>query len=159
MREVLIRYLLGELSPEEHDEVHARLQSSPELRQELARLRECFAAHQDDDELTGEGPPSGLASRQLEAGKGTKRPGPRSRVLVHYSGWTTDGEMFDSSVAKNQQATFPVARVIAGFSEGIQLMVVGEKRRLWIPEALAYRGQPGAPAGMLVFDVELIRID
>jgi anti-sigma-K factor RskA len=65
MREVLIRYLLGELSPEEHDEVHARLQSSPELRQELARLRECFAAHQDED-IADDGPPSGLASRVAE---------------------------------------------------------------------------------------------
>jgi hypothetical protein len=65
MREVLIRYLLGELSPEEHDEVHARLQSSPELRQELAHLRACFAAHQDD-ELAEDGPPSDLASRTAE---------------------------------------------------------------------------------------------
>ena len=66
MREVLIRYLLGELSPEEHDEVHARLQSSPELRQELARLRACFAAHQDEDLTDDGGPPSDLASRTAE---------------------------------------------------------------------------------------------
>jgi FKBP-type peptidyl-prolyl cis-trans isomerase len=103
--------------------------------------------------------PSGLASRQLEPGKGTKRPGPRSRVLVHYSGWTTDGKMFDSSVSRGEPIAFGLHQVIAGWTEGVQLMVEGEKRRLWIPEALAYRGQPGAPAGMLVFDVELIRID
>ena len=49
-------------------------------------------------------------------------------------------------------------QVIKGWTEAMQLMVEGEKRRLWIPEALAYRGLPGAPAGMLVFDVELLRI-
>ena len=53
---------------------------------------------------------------------------------------------------------FPLNRVIAGWTEGLQLMVAGEKRRLWIPEALAYKGQQGRPAGILVFDVELIRV-
>ena len=103
--------------------------------------------------------PSGLASRVLEAGTGTQHPGPRSRVLVHYSGWTTDGKMFDSSVTRGEPAEFPLGNVIAGWTEGLQLMVVGEKRRFWIPEDLAYKGQGGAPAGMLVFDVELIRIE
>jgi FKBP-type peptidyl-prolyl cis-trans isomerase len=102
---------------------------------------------------------SGLASRQLEAGTGTQHPGPRSRVLVHDSGWTTDGKMFDSSVSRGEPIAFGLYQVIPGWTEGVQLMVEGEKRRLWIPEALAYRGRPGAPAGMLVFDVELIRIE
>lgn len=102
---------------------------------------------------------SGLASRVLEAGTGTQRPGPRSRVLVHYSGWTTDGKMFDSSVSRGEPIAFGLYQVIPGWTEGVQLMVEGEKRRLWIPEALAYGGRPGAPAGMLVFDVELIRIE
>ena len=103
--------------------------------------------------------PSGLASRVLEPGTGTTHPTPRSRVLVHYTGWTTDGQMFDSSVARGEPIAFGLYQVIAGWTEGVQLMVEGEKRRLWIPEALAYRGQRGAPAGMLVFDVELIRIE
>jgi peptidylprolyl isomerase len=103
--------------------------------------------------------PSGLASRQLEAGTGTVHPGPRSRVLVHYSGWTTDGRMFDSSVSRGEPIAFGLYQVIPGWTEGVQLMVEGEKRRLWIPEPLAYGGRPGAPAGMLVFDVELIRIE
>ena len=81
-----------------------------------------------------------------------------STVTVHYSGWTTDGKLFDSSVVRGQPATFPLNRVIAGWTEGLQLMVVGEQRRLWIPEALAYKGAEGAPKGMLVFDVELIAI-
>jgi peptidylprolyl isomerase len=102
---------------------------------------------------------SGLASRVLEPGKGTKHPTARSRVLVHYSGWTTDGKMFDSSVSRGQPIAFGLYQVISGWTEGVQLMVEGEKRRFWIPESLAYRGQPGAPAGTLVFDVELIRIE
>jgi len=101
---------------------------------------------------------SGLASKVLEPGTGTDHPSATSRVTVHYTGWTTDGKMFDSSVTRGQPATFALNQVISGWTEGVQLMVVGEKRRFWIPEALAYQGQPGAPAGMLVFDVELIEI-
>ncbi len=77
--------------------------------------------------------PSGLASRQLEAGTGKQHPGPRSRVLVHYSGWTTDGQMFDSSVSRGEPIAFGLYQVIAGWTEGVQLMVEGEKRRFWIP--------------------------
>jgi peptidylprolyl isomerase len=77
---------------------------------------------------------------------------------VHYSGWTTDGKMFDSSVSRGQPARFRLDQVIPGWTEGLQLMVPGERRRLWIPQKLAYRGEPGKPAGMLVFDVELLQI-
>ena len=81
-------------------------------------------------------------------------------VTVHYSGWTTDGEMFDSSVMRGSPATFGLGQVIPGWTEGVQLMVEGEKRRFWIPAKLAYGENPqgGAPAGTLVFDVELIKI-
>jgi FKBP-type peptidyl-prolyl cis-trans isomerase len=102
---------------------------------------------------------SGLASRVLKPGAGTRHPGPTSRVRVHYSGWTTDGRMFDSSVARNEPISFGLNQVIAGWTEGVQAMVEGETRRLWIPETLAYRGAPGAPKGTLVFDVELIKIE
>jgi peptidylprolyl isomerase len=98
---------------------------------------------------------SGLASVVIKPGKGKTRPGRADLVTVHYSGWTTDGKMFDSSVARGQPATFPLDRVIAGWTEGVQLMVVGETRRFWIPESLAYRGTRD-PRGMLVFDVELL---
>ncbi len=101
---------------------------------------------------------SGLASRVLEAGTGTTHPTATSRVRVHYSGWTTDGEMFDSSVVRGQPAEFPLNGVIAGWTEGVQLMVEGETRRFWIPGELAYGNQPGRPNGMLVFDVQLISI-
>ncbi len=99
---------------------------------------------------------SGLAYKVLTKGKGGDKPKADSRVTVHYSGWTTDGKMFDSSVVRNRPATFPLGNVIKGWTEGLQLMTVGEKTRFWIPEELAYQGKPGKPAGMLVFDVELI---
>ncbi len=102
---------------------------------------------------------SGLATKVLQPGVGDKHPTASSTVTAHYSGWTTDGELFDSSVRRGEPVQFPLNRVIAGWTEGVQLMVAGEKRRFWIPEKLAYQGQPGAPAGMLVFDVELISID
>jgi peptidylprolyl isomerase len=99
---------------------------------------------------------SGLSSKVLTSGKGTAKPGPADIVTVHYTGWTTDGKMFDSSVGQPSPATFPLNRLIKGWGEGLQLMVAGEKRRFWIPQDLAYGGQPSRPAGMLVFDVELI---
>jgi peptidylprolyl isomerase len=101
---------------------------------------------------------SGLASKVITAGKGTAKPTAMSEVTVHYTGWTTDGQMFDSSVIRNEPSSFPLNRVIAGWTEGLQLMVAGEKRRFWIPANLAYgnSNRPGVPQGMLVFDVELI---
>ena len=68
--------------------------------------------------------------------------------------------MFDSSVARGEPVTFPLNGVIRGWTEGLAMMVVGEKRRLWIPAALAYGDRPraGAPSGDLVFDVELLDI-
>ncbi len=101
---------------------------------------------------------TGLASKVLVAGDGNVHPGAKSVVRVHYTGWTTDGKMFDSSVLRGEPATFGLNQVIAGWTEGVQLMVEGETRRFWIPEKLAYRGMPGAPAGMLVFDVSLLGI-
>jgi peptidylprolyl isomerase len=103
---------------------------------------------------------SGLASKVLQIGFSNVRPGPRSTVKVHYTGWTPDGKMFDSSVARGEPIEFPVTQVIPGWIEGVQLMVVGEKRRFWIPGHLAYDkiDMPGAPKGMLVFDIELLGV-
>jgi FKBP-type peptidyl-prolyl cis-trans isomerase len=101
---------------------------------------------------------SGLASKVLAAGSGTDHPLPTDLVKVHYTGWTTDGKMFDSSVSRDRPTVFPLNKVIAGWTEGVQLMVVGEKRRFWIPAKLAYEGRTDRPQGMLVFDVELLEI-
>jgi peptidylprolyl isomerase len=102
---------------------------------------------------------SGLASKVIMPGTGTAHPDKADLVTVHYTGWTTDGKMFDSSVVRKQPAKFGLDQVIKGWTEGLQLMVQGEKRRFWIPGNLAYGDpptRPGAPAGMLVFDVELL---
>ena len=102
--------------------------------------------------------PSGLASKVLRPGTGTRHPRPNSKVTVHYTGWTTDGKMFDSSIPRGEPATFSLNGVIRGWTQGVQMMVVGEKRRFWIPETLAYAGG-GGPQGMLVFDIELLQTD
>jgi len=104
---------------------------------------------------------SGLAYRVLKKGTGKEHPKETSRVTVHYTGWTPDGKMFDSSVTRGSPTTFPLNGVIKGWTEGVQLMVVGEKTRFWIPADLAYGDKPkrpGAPSGPLVFDVELLSI-
>jgi peptidylprolyl isomerase len=101
---------------------------------------------------------AGCQGRSTPADKPGRHPRTSDTIVVHYTGWTTDGKMFDSSVQRGQPAEFQVNRVIRGWTEGLQMMVEGEKRRLWIPEALAYQGQPDQPRGMLVFDVELIDI-
>ena len=104
---------------------------------------------------------SGLAYRFLKRGKGKDHPAADSTVEVHYSGWTPDGRLFDSSVQRGQPTRFPLTGVIKGWTEGVQLMVVGDKARFWIPGALAYGDTPsstGAPTGPLVFDIELLSI-
>tara|TARA_R110002096_G_scaffold171490_2_gene344378 strand:- start:14303 stop:15592 length:1290 start_codon:yes stop_codon:yes gene_type:complete len=101
---------------------------------------------------------TGLAYQVLTPGTGTEHPDAHDMVSVHYSGWTTDGKLFDSSVTRGRPAEFPLEGVIPGWTEGLQLMKVGEKTRFWIPENLAYAGKPNRPEGMLVFDVELLSI-
>jgi len=105
--------------------------------------------------------PSGLASKVLIVGLGSIHPTPKDTVTVHYTGWTADGKMFESTHSMGQPATFPVGQVIPGWTEGLQLMVVGEKRRFWIPGNLAYDtpgSDPSAPKGQLCFEIELLDI-
>jgi len=103
---------------------------------------------------------SGLAYKVLTPGTGKVKPKAEDTVEVHYTGWETNGRMFDSSVKRGQTASFPLNRVIKGWTEGVQLMVTGEKTRFWIPADMAYGEQSvgGRPAGMLVFDIELVSI-
>jgi peptidylprolyl isomerase len=103
--------------------------------------------------------PSGIASKILRVGISSIHPSPRSNVKMLFTGWTTDGQMFDTTAGTGAIGPFPLeGTLIPGLVEGLQLMVVGEKRRFWIPEKLAYSGQPGRPKGMLVFDVELVEV-
>jgi len=104
---------------------------------------------------------SGLVYKVLTKGTGTAHPTATSKVSVHYSGWSKDGKMFDSSVMRGEPTSFALNQVIKGWTEGVQLMVVGEKARFWIPADLAYGEKamrPGAPSGELVFDIELLAI-
>jgi peptidylprolyl isomerase len=102
--------------------------------------------------------PSGISYLVLRTGTGAAHPRKESRVTVHYTGWTTDGKMFDSSIMRGAAATFGLSEVIEGWTEGVQLMVEGEKTRFWIPARMAYQGQAGRPQGMLVFDIDLLAI-
>ena len=105
---------------------------------------------------------SGLQYEVLTEGTGPK-PSATSSVTVHYKGTLTDGKVFDSSYDRGQPATFPLNRVIKGWTEGLQLMSEGSKYRLTIPPSLGYgpAGIPGTipPNATLVFDVELIKIN
>jgi peptidylprolyl isomerase len=103
---------------------------------------------------------AGLSYKVLRPGTGTRHPTAFSKVTVHYSGWTTDGKLFDSSIARGAPATFDLGGgVIRGWTEGVPLMVEGERTRIWIPQDLAYKGEAGSPRGMLVFDIDLIKIE
>ena len=103
--------------------------------------------------------PKGVFYRVLKAGPGkAQHPGENDTVKVHYTGWTTDGRMFDSSVLRGDKSTFNLKAVVAGWTDGIPLMSPGDVFRFWIPEPLAYKGAAGKPKGMLVFDVELFEI-
>lgn len=103
---------------------------------------------------------SGIAYKVLKPGTGSIHPTATSTVTVQYTGWTTDGRMFDSSVARHEPLVMGLDEVIPGWTQGVQLMVIGEKCRFWIPGKLAYddSSRPGAPKGMLVFDIELLDI-
>ena len=103
---------------------------------------------------------TGLQYRLLKQGNGEKKPKATDTVRVHYSGWTSDGKMFDSSVLRDRKIEFALDRVIKGWTEGLQYMSIGDKYRFWIPGNLAYdlKPRPGAPKGDLVFDVELFDI-
>ena len=105
---------------------------------------------------------SGLQYEVLQAGSGTS-PKATDKVTVHYTGKNLDGSVFDSSVERGQPATFGLNQVIAGWTEGVQLMQPGAKYRFYIPSELAYgergAGSDIAPGATLIFDVELISVN
>lgn len=104
---------------------------------------------------------SGVAWVVLAKGTGVDEAGPEGRVLVHYTGWTRDGRMFDSSYQRSAPTMLPLDRTVPGFRDGVASMTKGEKRRIWIPAELAYGDRPaseGAPAGQLTFDIEVLDI-
>lgn len=105
---------------------------------------------------------SGLQYQMLEEGSGAQ-PTAASNVTVNYRGTTIDGQEFDSSYKRGTPATFPLNRVIAGWTEGLQLVKEGGKIRLFIPSNLAYGARQAGPAigpnSTLLFDVELLKVE
>ena len=133
---------------------------SIEIKDNLTIGREFLAENAKNDSVKQTA--SGLQYMVLKEGTGAK-PGPTDNVTVHYTGKLLDGTVFDSSVERGEPATFPLDRVIAGWTEGLQLMREGSKYRLFIPSELAY-GEKGSgdkilPNATLIFDVELIKVD
>ncbi len=102
---------------------------------------------------------SGLRFVVFSRGKNTSHPLSTTNVTVHYVGHTSDGKVFDSSVQRGEPATFELNNVIPGWREGVKLMTVGDSFRFWIEEKDAYRGAKDKPAGLLIFDVELIAME
>ncbi len=103
--------------------------------------------------------PSGVSFKILQKGTGSEHPTATSRVTMHYTGWTKAGKMFDSSVMRGAPLTIGLGQVIPGWTQGVPVMVAGDKMRLWIPATLAYGEKPSRPtdpAGDLVFDLELL---
>lgn len=105
---------------------------------------------------------SGLQYKVLEPGTGSTHPTATDKVKVHYHGTLIDGTVFDSSVDRNEPISFGLNQVIPGWTEGLQLMVEGEKTRFFIPSNLAYGNRAAGkivPGSTLIFDVELIGIN
>ncbi len=105
---------------------------------------------------------SGLQYLRLEKGEGDQHPAAKDKVTVHYHGTLLDGTIFDSSVQRGQPIDFGLNQVIPGWTEGVQLMVIGDKMRFFIPSHLAYGNQgSGAikPGSTLIFEVKLLGIN
>ena len=150
----------GALTEEERAAVEEARAAAAAARQ---RSAEFLARNADRDGVVVT--ESGLQYQILEEGpEGGASPAARDVVEVHYRGVLVDGEEFDSSYSRGQPAVFPLDRVIAGWTEGLQLMSVGDKFRFFIPAELAY-GKTGSRSGAvgpneaLIFDVELLRIN
>lgn len=101
--------------------------------------------------------PSGLAYRILAKGPNGPRPARHSRVLVNYTGWTTDGTIVAAAPVGTDPVTVDLGKVMRGWQEALALMEPGDKFRVWLPPRLALEGQPGKPQGMLVYDIYLHR--
>ncbi len=158
------------LSDEEARQVRERLQEKVRTKQIEKMVAMAKKNQEDGDKFlaaNGKKPgvvttASGLQYQMVTEGKGAK-PKSSDTVRVHYKGTMLDGKTFDSSYDRKEPAVFPLGAVVPGWQEGIALMPVGSKFKLWIPSKLGYgeQGTPGGPIGpnaTLVFDVELLDI-
>jgi len=124
-------------------------------------VQQRFPGEATDAQLQGEA--GGLQWIVMQEGTGASPKGPDSMVKVNYSGYLVDGRMFDSSTKTGKPVEFRLNRVIKGWTQGVQAMKVGEKRKLVIPYTMAYgeQGRPPTipPKATLIFDVELLDAD
>lgn len=158
------------ISATDRDSILMAFQQELQAKQEMARAAESEKNLKEGEDFLAENrsnegvveTESGLQYRVIEEGTGDK-PSATNTVEVHYRGTLLNGEEFDSSYRRNQTATFPLNRVIEGWTEGLQLMSVGSKYEFFIPAYLAYgdtppQGSPIKAGSVLVFEVELIDI-
>lgn len=101
---------------------------------------------------------NGVYYKLLARGTGTVSPKPTDLVRVNYTGWHLDGRLIDTSVGRGETPQFILGKLIPGWTDVLQLMVAGDKARLWIPPAMAYKNEPGRPSGLLVYDLDLVDI-
>ncbi len=158
-----------QLKPAEAQEITQKFFQEQEARQRAKAAERGKAAKEAGEKYLAENAkkagvvvlPSGLQYQVLQEGTG-KQPKATDSVKCHYEGFLTDGTVFDSSVQRGEPAVFPLNGVIAGWTEGLQLMKEGAKYRFHIPYNLGY-GEAGAagaipPYAALIFDVELIEV-
>lgn len=112
----------------------------------------------DKPDPSAERTPSGAFSKRVSPGKGILKPDRDSRVLVNYTLWAGDGRTLESTVSRRRPTAFMLDRVMPAFAECVQQMVEGEKRLCWIPENVAAGQWPGAPKGMMVFEMEILTL-
>ena len=114
-----------------------------------------FATPPADAQKTKKGVHYTFVKRSKQKGP---TPSASDSVVVNWKGWTSKGDLYDGSHVKGRPSTYSLSRVIAGWTDGIQLMHIGDTIRLWVPEKLGYRGRDGKPRGKLVFEIELLDI-
>ena len=156
------------LSENEKNEVMMRWQQEVNAKKQAAMAEQAKGAKKEGSAFLAQNrnnpgvfeTPSGLQYQVLQGAEG-KKPKAADTVHVHYHGTLLNGQVFDSSVQRGEPISFPLNQVVAGWTEGLQLMSIGSKYRFFIPSELAYGDQAvgSIPAGStLVFDVELLDI-
>jgi peptidylprolyl isomerase len=103
--------------------------------------------------------PKGVSYVVLTHGTGAAHPTTNDQVTVNFTSWTTDGKRFDSTIPDHAPKVYRVTGVIPGMTDALMQMVEGDEWRIWIPEPLAYNGARGKPAGMLVYDLQLLKVE
>lgn len=150
-------------NPEIEERKAEEAKKEAEEKEKEKKLNELLATPSDLNEPSkkGEKTKSGIYSRVLREGEGGPKPDGDDRVLVHYAAWDATGKLIDTTYRKDVPRQVNLGKTIQGWREGIELMTVGERRRLWIPERLArvVEGKRPKPGDYVVFDMELLKLE